>query len=59
MRIKTLLNKSKGIEVSVHMLKNGKYKVVMYDIDDMRYLPEMHDFLDRRVAMTYAENLIA
>ena len=59
MRIKTFLDKSKGIEVTVHMLKNGRYKVVCYDIDEMEYLQDCPEFLDRGRAMAYAERQVA
>ena len=57
MTIKTFLNKAKGVEVSVNMLKNSRYIVTTYDIDDMVYLPERSEFLDRANAIRYAQRI--
>ena len=60
MRIKTFLNKAKGVEVSVHMLKNGRYNVSTYDIDEMHYAPEKPpQFLDRGLAIKFAKGVVA
>ena len=55
MTIKTFLNKNVGVEVSVHMLKNGRYIVTTYDIDEMEYIDEKREFLNRKIAISYAK----
>ena len=55
MIIKTYLDKANGLQVSVIMLKNGRYSVVIYDIDAMEYCLGSMQFLDRRQAIEYAK----
>jgi hypothetical protein len=57
--IKTFLDKALGLEVSVILLRNSMYVVVLYDIDEMQYLPDDHPpFLDRDNAIRYAERQV-
>ena len=55
MLIRLFLDKSKGLEARVIMLRGGKYSVVFYDIDEMHYLPETHTFLSRDNAIKFAQ----
>ncbi len=56
MIIKTFLDKANGVEISVVMLKNGRYSVVTYDIDAMEYCDGSRQFLDRKQAIDYAKS---
>ncbi len=59
MTIKTFLDKAMGLEVSVILLRNSQYVVVLYDIDEMKYLPDDHPpFLDRGNAIQYAQRQV-
>ena len=60
MPIKTYLNKAEGLEVTVRMLKSGMYAVVLWDIDEMRYLPMPEQvFLSRDVAIAFAQECVS
>ena len=60
MPIKYFLNKEIGLEATVRMLKSGRYIVVLYNIDEMRYLPSLAPpFLSRDVAIKYAQEEVA
>ncbi len=58
MIIKTFLDKPNGVEISVVMLRNGRYSVVTYDIDAMEYCSGSISFLDRAQAISYASRCV-
>jgi superfamily II helicase len=58
MIIKTYLDKANGVQISVVMLRNGRYSVVTYDIDAMQYLSGCMVFLDRSQAIAYARRCV-
>ncbi len=58
MIIKTFLDKPNGVQISVVMLKNGRYSVVTYDIDAMEYCSGSISFLDRSQAIAYASRCV-